>query len=896
MAECHPVGFQWVMEAKRRGARIIHVDPRFTRTSAVAHRHISIRGGTDVVLLGALIRYVIENDKWFHDYVLAYTNASVIISEKYQDTEDLDGLFSGYDPETGKYDNESWGYERSHSVGEDAPSWHVERDETLTHPRTVFQILRRHYQRYTPEVVEQICGISPEDFHYLAESITANSTPERTTCFAYALGWTQHTLGAQFIRTCAILQLLLGNIGRPGSGIMALRGHASIQGSTDIPTLFHLLPGYLPMPTVEQQTWGQYLDQIATADQKGFWQRRDAYAVSLMKTYWGDAATPENNWGLDLMPRLSGAHSTYHTLQAMMRDEVEGYFVFGQNPAVASSHGRLQRLGLSHLKWLVVRDFQDMETASFWHDSPEVKTGELKTEEIQTEVFLMPAATHVEKAGTFTQTQRMVQWRFQAVHPPGDSISELQFFYELGCRIREKVKDSTDPRDLPLQKITWDYPVDSVGEPDPEAILREINGYHLSGEKAGQLVSNFNELTADGTTSSGCWIYAGVYADGINHSAKKVPGREQNELAMDWGWVWPANRRMLYNRASADPEGKPWSERKKYIWWDEEAQRWVGDDVPDFPPTLAPGHQPDEDAVGPAALAGDDAFIMQPDGKGWLFAPTGMVDGPMPTHYEPHESPVPNLLYHQQQSPTRLIFKSVDNLSAPNAGEPGSDVYPYLFNTYRLTEMYTSGAMTRTLPFLAELQPELFCEVSPELADKLGLEHGGWATIISPRSAIEARVLVTDRIDMLVVNGKEFHQIGLPYHYGQSDVVGEVHGDSPNDLLGITLDPNVNIQASKVSACAVVAGRRPRGAERTALVREYQRRAGLTPDTGNTRVSVPAGSAKASEAAVGAKNPQAVHLNGAEQTPDTESHHIETGPTGQKPRWEEDAAEKKGVE
>ncbi|MBZ8176988.1 molybdopterin-dependent oxidoreductase [Corynebacterium sp. 3HC-13] len=884
MAECHPVGFQWVMEAKKRGARIIHVDPRFTRTSAVAHRHISIRGGTDVVLLGALIRYVIENDKWFHDYVVNYTNAAMIINDHFEDTEDLDGLFSGYDPETGKYDNESWGYERSHNAEEGAPSWHVECDDTLQHPRSVFQILRRHYQRYTTEMVETVCGISSEDFHYLAESICANSNRERTTCFAYALGWTQHTLGAQFIRTCAILQLLLGNVGRPGSGIMALRGHASIQGSTDIPTLFHLLPGYLPMPAVTEQNWEEYLDKIASADQKGFWQRRDAYAVSLMKAYWGENATAENNWGLDFMPRLSGAHSTYHTLQAMMRDEVDGYLVFGQNPAVAQSHGRLQRLGLSHLKWMVVRDFQEMETATFWKDSPEVKTGELKTEDIQTEVFLMPAATHVEKCGTFTQTQRMVQWRFQALHPPGDATSELQFFYELGRRIKEKIQDSDDPRDLPLKYLTWDYPVNEHGDPDADAVLKEINGYHLSGEKAGELLSNFGEMKADGSTSGGCWIYAGVYAGGVNHAAKKTPGQEQNELAMDWGWVWPANRRLLYNRASADPDGKPWSERKKYIWWDEDAGRWVGDDVPDFPPTLAPSHQPDPEAVGPAALSGNDAFIMQPDGKGWLFAPTGMVDGPLPTHYEPHESPVPNLLYHQQQSPTRLIFKSVDNLSAPNAGEPGSEVYPYLFNTYRLTEMYTSGAMTRTLPYLAELQPELFCEVSPKLADQLGLEHGGWATIISPRSAIEARVLITDRIEMLTVNGKDFHQIGLPYHYGQSDAVGEVRGDSPNDLLGITLDPNVNIQASKVSACAVVAGRRPRGAERTALVKEYQRRAGLTPDTGNVRVTASEKAEAESASAVGGHNAQSVTPRGSQATPSTESHHVEGGPAGQRPQ------------
>ncbi len=829
MAEAHPVGFQWVIEAKNRGARIIHVDPRFTRTSAIAHKHIPIRGGSDVVLLGAVIKYVLDNELYFEDYIKAFTNASVIINEDFQDTEDLEGIFSGYDSQTGKYDNSTW---QPKPAWDAQVSWDVEKDETLQDPNCVFQILKRHYSRYTPEMVEKSCGISQEDFYYLANSIAENSGRERTTCFAYALGWTQHTMGAQFIRTCAILQLLMGNVGRPGSGIMALRGHASIQGSTDVPTLFHLLPGYLPMPQAEVQTWDQYLDAVAMADQKGFWQKRDDYSVSLMKAYWGDAATEDNNWGMDLMPRLTGAHSTYHTLQLMMQGQVDGYFVFGQNPAVAQSNGYMQRMALSKLKWLVVRDFQEIETATFWKDSPEVASGALVTEEIDTEVFLLPAANHVEKAGTFTQTQRLLQWRFQAKQPPGDADSDLQFFYELGLRLKERVKDSTDPRDLPLQSITWDYDLDEHGEIDAESVLREINGYFLEGPRKGQLVDSFADLKADGTTSSGCWIYSGVFAGGVNHSANKRPGSEQDEMALDWGWAWPLNRRVLYNRASADADGKPWSERKKLVWWNEDAERWESPDVVDFPVNKAPDYKPDRAAVGPDALAGDDPFIMQPDGKGWLFAPRGMVDGPMPTHYEPQESPFPNFLYKQQQSPSRIVMRGPNNLSAPNYGEEGTEVYPYILNTYRLTEMYTSGAMTRTLPFLAELQPELFCEVSPQLAEKVGLENGGWATLISPRGAIESRVLVTDRIQSLTIGEQQYEQIGMPFHYGKGKYA-EVSGDGPNDLLGIMLDPNVNIQASKVSAVDIRPGRRPPGAERDALVREYQKRAGLTENTGS---------------------------------------------------------------
>ena len=878
MAECHPVGFQWVSEAKARGARIIHVDPRFTRTSAIADTHVPLRAGTDVVLLGALINHVLTNDLYFHDYVVAYTNAATLINDEFVDTEDLGGVFSGFDPETGTYDTSSWSYaerpapeatspgasgpegedgqieepsgdehgatQRARAAGQElgaagAALSHADviRDESLQHPRTVFQILKRHYSRYTPEMVQEVCGIPVELFEEVARALTENSGRERTTCFAYALGWTQHSLGAQFIRTAAILQLLMGNMGRPGGGIMALRGHASIQGSTDIPTLFNILPGYLPMPMAgEHDTLQDYLSSIASPLQKGFWTNADAYTASLLKAWWGDAATPENDFCYDYLPKLTGAHGTYQTALAMLDDEVEGYFVLGQNPAVGSAHGTMQRRALTHLKWVVVRDFQLIETATFWKDSPEIATGELRTEDIDTEVFFFPAANHVEKAGTFTQTQRMLQWRHQAVQPPGDARSELEFFYDLGTRIRERLAGSTDERDRPLLDLTWDYPVDEHGEPDGEAVLREINGYHLTGDRAGELLDSFVQMRADGSTSGGCWIYTGVYAGGVNRSANRVPGAEQDEVAHEWGWAWPLNRRILYNRASADPEGRPWSERKKYVWWDAEQRRWTGKDVPDFPVDRDPSFRPDPDVGGPAAIAGDDPFIMQADGKGWLFAPKGMVDGPLPTHYEAQESPVANPLYPQQSNPSRLIYPRKDNLWSPSGDEPGAEVYPYVFTTYRLTEHHTAGGMSRWLPYLSELQPEMFCEVSPELAQERGLTNGEWATIISPRSAIEARVLVTDRMTPLTIKGHTVHQIGLPYHWGVGgDAV--VEGDGANDLLGIVLDPNVQIQESKVGSCDIQPGRRPRGEALLRLVADYQSRSGTTTETGNARLT-----------------------------------------------------------
>jgi formate dehydrogenase major subunit len=864
MAECHPVAYQWVTEAKLKGAKVIHIDPRFTRTSATSDKHIPIRAGSDVVFLGALINHILSNELYFKDYVVHYTNAATLVSEEFRDTEELDGLFSGYDEELGSYSPKSWAYATEDGGaspgtigGPDATHEHgdskaeraagdehgsggpaleharVLRDETLQDPRTVFQILKRHYARYTPEMVADACGISVDDFEYVAKAVTENSGRERTTAFVYAVGWTQHTLGAQFIRTAAIVQLLLGNMGRPGGGIMALRGHASIQGSTDIPTLYNILPGYLAMPMVGlHDSWDEYVGAIGSKDQKGFWANADTYAVSLLKAWWGEKATPANDWGFDYLPRLSGAHGTYQTVMSMLDGEVEGYFLLGQNPAVGSAHGRMQRLGMSHLKWLVVRDFNMIESATFWKDGPEIATGELKTEDIQTEVFFMPAASHVEKSGSFTQTQRMLQWHHKAVEPPGDCRSELHFFYELGKRIRAKLADSTDERDRPLLHLTWDYPEDEHGEPDADAVLQEVNGRHLTGDKAGELLSSYTEMKADGSTSGGCWIYTGVYAGGTNHAASRKPGREQNLTALDWGWAWPANRRILYNRASADPDGRPWSERKRYVWWDEGQQKWVGEDVPDFEATKPPSYRPDPGQGGPAGLAGDDPFVMQADGKGWLFTPKGMLDGPLPTHYEPQESPVRNPLYAQQSNPARKVFPRKDNLWSPSGGEPGSEVYPFVFTTYRLTEHHTAGGMSRWLPYLAELQPEFFCEVSPELAAERGLENGGWATIVSARSAIEARVLVTERMTPLVIGGHTIHQVGLPYHWGVgSDAI--VSGDAANDLLGVALDPNVQIQESKAGSCDIVAGRRPRGEALLRLVGEYQSRAGTTVETGN---------------------------------------------------------------
>jgi formate dehydrogenase major subunit len=837
MAEAHPVAFQWVMEAKARGATVVHVDPHYSRTSALADIFVPIRTGTDIAFLGGVINHVLQTDSDFREYVLAYTNAPTIIGEDFGEAE-ADGLFSGFDPETLTYDPASWQYEDAFvaaAAGQRDQEGNVEAgrtgsgrpnyDETLEHPRCVWQILKRHYATYTPETVERVCGIPQDLFARVCELFVTNSGRERTAAFVHGVGWTQHTTGSQYIRAASILQLLLGNMGRPGGGVMAMRGHASIQGSSDIPTLFDTLPGYIPMPHAHRHS---NLEEFIAGDaaDKGFWGNMRDYTVSLLKAWWGAEATAENDFRFDYLPKLTGDHGHYATVMEQIEGRCKGYFLFGQNPAVGSANNRMHRFGMSKLEWLVVRDFSLIESATWWKDGPEIESGEMRTEDIATEVFFLPAAAHTEKEGTFTNTQRMVQWHHKAVEPRDDQRSELWFMYHLGKRIRAKLADSTEGRDRPVLDLTWDYPVEGPhDEPSADAVLAEVGGWNADGD----LLSAYTQLRSDGSTSCGCWIYCGCYADGVNQTARRKPASEQNWTGAEWAWAWPANRRILYNRASADPDGKPWSERKALVWWDEDAGKWTGHDTPDFQADKPPSYRPPDDAVGPDALAGDDPFIMQADGRGWLFAPAGVADGPLPTHYEAQDSQVRNRLHDTQRNPARTLYRHENNRYHPDPETPGADVFPYAVTTYRLTEHFTAGGMTRWTPYLAELQPEFFCEVSPELAGERALEHAGWATLVSARGVIEARVMVTDRMTPLRVDGRVIHQIGIPYHWGPN---GYSRGDSMNELSAISLDPSSHIQEVKALTVDIRPGRRPRGSERLALVREYRERAGITAETG----------------------------------------------------------------
>jgi formate dehydrogenase major subunit len=649
--------------------------------------------------------------------------------------------------------------------------------------------------------VEKTCGVPKDLFLSVAKTLVENSGRERTSAFCYAVGWTQHSVGVQYIRTAAIIQLLLGNMGRPGGGIMALRGHASIQGSTDVPTLYDILPGYIPMPHAYHHT---SLDGFVQRESNttGGWGRMKAYMVSLLKAWWGERATPENEFGFQYLPRITGDHSAYQSALKMLDGSLKGYFLFGQNPAVGSANSKLHRFALANLEWLVVRDLVEIESAAFWSNGPEIKSGEMKTDDIKTEIFWMPAAAHTEKDGSFTNTQRLLQWHHEAVEPRGDARSDLWFMYRLGRIIRAKLAGSSDAKERAVLDLTWDYPVvGNTQDPDAEAVLKEINGVDASGNP----LTTFAELKDDGSTACGVWIYCGSYAYGVNQTARRKPGTEQTSVAPEWGWAWPANRRLLYNRASADPNGKPWSERKRYVWWDERQRKWNGNDVPDFTADKPPDYVPPEGATGDAALPGDAPFIMQADGRGWLFTPMGLKDGPLPTHYEPDESPVRNPLYSQQSNPARQVLKH--RLNPRNENGDGHARYPFVMTTYRLTEHHTAGGMSRFLGVLSELQPEMFCEVSPELARERGLVNGGWATISSSRASIEARVLVTDRMSPVRVQGKIVHQVGLPYHWGFQ---GLSKGDAANDLYGLVLDPNVHIQDDKAATCDIRPGRRPR--------------------------------------------------------------------------------------
>ncbi|HZS83562.1 MAG TPA: formate dehydrogenase [Stellaceae bacterium] len=819
MAESHPIAFRFALKAKEAGGIIMHADPRFTRTSALADIHAPIRTGTDIAFLGGIIRYILEHDLWFRDYALHYTNIATIIEDSFQDAEQRDGFFSGWNAEKRAYEYASWQYK-----GEAVPSSLAEhhaftsesfsektkrmekgpppRDLTLQHPQCVYQIMRRHYARYTPEMVERITGCPQATFIEIAETMARNSGPDKTGAIAYANGWTHHSTGVQMIRAAAVIQALLGNTGRPGGGVLALRGHTSIQGSTDVPTLYNMLPTYLPQPHASKPH--ETLDAYSKAETTptGWWHNFPKYAVSLLKAWYGEHATASNQFGYEWLPKIVGDHSQLPMTLALRDGSIRGMFMLGQNPVVGGSNSDLVERGLAKLEWLVVRDIAETETASFWKKGRLVRRGELRPEDIKTEIFLMPASLASEKAGSFTNTNRLIQWHDKVVDAPGDSRSESWFIFQLGRRLKQLYAGSGEAKDAGLQALTWDYPIaDERGEPDTERVLMEMNGYTVAD---GEQVASFQALKDDGSTACGAWLYSGIFPQAGENRARsrKADGPGGPGTHLGWGFAWPANRRTMYNRASADPAGRPWSERKRLVWWDEGERKWVGHDAVDFEERKPPDYEPQwsKHPTGMEALGGGDPFIMIADGRASLFVPSGLKDGPLPTHYEPVESPVRNALYGQQDNPVAKKWERSDN--AYHA--PGDPRFPYALTTNRLTEHHSGGTPTRSVPVTAELQPEGFVEVPSELAEELGIANLDWVVLSTARGEIETRALVTERLHPFTIDGRRIYQLAMPWHFGWS---GYARGDIANALTSVVGEPNTSIHENKALTCNLRKGR-----------------------------------------------------------------------------------------
>ena len=778
-AENHPVSMRWIMKAKKeRGAKLIVVDPKFSRTASKADLYIPIRPGTDIAFLGGLIKYIIDNELYFKEYVVNYTDASFLVDPEFKLPEDLDGVFSGYDPVKRKYDKSTWKYQLDENG---IPK----KDPTLQDPHCVLQLLKRHFSRYTIDIVSQITGAPKDKILEAYKIIASTGKPNKVATECYAMGWTQHTVGVQNIRAMAIIQLLLGNIGMAGGGVNALRGESNVQGSTDMCLLFHILPGYLPMIRASHVDLKTYIEKTTPTTKEpkslNWWKHRSKYIVSLLKAFYGDHATKENDFCFNYLPKLDDGktYSWYDMFDAMYKGKIKGFFAWGQNPACSSANANKARQALAKLDWLVCVNLWDSETSSFW------KGPGMDPKKIKTEVFLLPCAASVEKEGSITNSGRWLQWRYKAVNPPGECKPDSEIVNELFLRIKRLYEKEGGVFPEPILHLNWNY---GEKEVDTKIVAKEVNGYFtkdviIKGKrfKKGQQVPNFVYLLDDGSTACGNWLYSGCYTEEGNMMARR--GKEDPTglgLYSKWAWCWPVNRRILYNRASVDPYGKPWDPERPVIKWDNTNKKWIGD-VPDGP-------QP------PLALGGVLPFIMKPTGVGTIFG-RGRVDGPFPTYYEPVESPFENPLYKKVRfNPVAKIFKDTPADKILTKFDPD---YPYIGTTYRVTEHWQTGLMTRHMDWLLELEPQIFAEIDKELAKEKGIKSGDKVIISTPRGRIWAIAIVTDRIKPLNIMGRKCHVVGIPWHYGWRWPEDGSGGDSANLLTPPAHDPNTMIQESK---------------------------------------------------------------------------------------------------
>ena len=807
-AENHPCGFKWAVEAKRnRNAKMVVVDPRFTRTASVADLFCQIRAGSDIAFLGGVIRYAIENNRVAKDYLLNYTNAGFVLQSDFKLPADLDGVFSGFDAKTQVYDKTTWNYGGNGGQAKPAAATSakgggtppppaaklpekVDFDPTLQNPLCVYQQLRKHYSRYTPEMVERITGIPQAQFLKAADLITSirkDGDTKKVGTIIYAVGWTQHTFGTQIIRTAAMLQLLMGNVGRAGGGVNALRGHSNIQGATDMAGIFDNLPGYLKVPTPADADFDAWIKRItptsskpAAWDSYNYWGNTGKFAVSFLKAMYGDAATKQSGWAFDYLPKVDRNYSWVNLWDNMYRGVVKGMLAFGMNGVAIGPDSKKNIEALKKADWLVVGEIYPDETSEFWK-SPGISTEDMKS--IQTTVYRLPCAGFAEKDGSFTNSARWLQWKNTALPMPGEARLDQAIVAQIFLKVRDLYKKEGGKFPDPILKLTWSYTDPS--NPSLAEVLKEVNGKALADLedpatkqqiKTGQQLPGYAWLKDDGTTSCGNWIYSGSFTEAGNLTARRDPGDPSNlGVHQNWAWSWPANRRVLYNRASCDLDGKPWDASRRQVWWSEATQKWVGNDVPDFKADSKP-----QDHMGP--------FIMNPEGVGRIFAPlAAFADGPFPEHYEPIESPIDNPL-HPQQTHNPVVKR----YSTP-ADKYGNvkDGFTVICTTYRLTEHY--HYWTKNNPMNVQLVPEPFVEIAEEMAQEMGLSGGERVKVTSARGEYVAKAMVTKRIKAMKIDGKKTYQIGIPIHWGYRGIAedeGKTSKDLTNSLSPTVIDPN----------------------------------------------------------------------------------------------------------
>ena len=774
VAENHPVSFKWIQAAKDKGALFIHVDPRFTRTSAKADLFTRLRSGTDIAFLGGMIKYILDNNLYDEFYVKNYTNASYIVGPRYAFD---DGLFSGYNPSQRGYDSSFWAIERDENA---IPK----RDMTLQNDRCVFQILKRHYSRYTMQKVTEITGTPQGDLEKVYKAYAATGAPDKAGTILYAMGWTQHTVGVQNIRAMSIIQSLLGNMGIAGGGVNALRGESNVQGSTDQGLLFHIWPAYLPSPHARLATLADYNKTTPSSKDPrsiNWWKNRPKYVASFLKSTFGDKATKENDFGYAWMPKLDPGQdaSWLNMFDEMYKGTFTGFFAWGMNPACSSAHAGKARQAMTRLDWLVNVNLFDNETGSFW------KGPGMNPKQIKTEVFMLPCAASMEKEGSISNSGRWMQWRYKAANPPGEAKPDGDIIYELFKKVRALYQKDGGALPDPIFNLKWDY--ETNGHFDIHTVAKEINGYFLEDiaehpvdkkpYKKGTLVPNFVYLLDDGRTSCGNWLYSASYTEAGNMAARRKKTDPTGlGLYPEWSWCWPLNRRIIYNRASVDLDGNPRNSNRPLLKWDAANKRWVGD-VPD-------------NAVPPMGTEGAYPFIMKPDGLAALFGP-GLKDGPFPEHYEPLECPIEkNLMSNQRINPVVKIFEG-----GPDKFLTCDPRYPFVCSTYRVTEHWQTGVLTRWLPWLIEAEPQMFCEMSLELGKLREIKNGDRVLVETHRGKLEAVAMVTSRLKPFNIAGQTIHQIGVPWHYGW--LQPKDGGESANLLTPTIGDPNTMIPESK---------------------------------------------------------------------------------------------------